>query len=279
MEWCQIPLLPPVSNDWLEPHGQQQPDNQRESRPAAWRQQPHHQREIEVITINDNTNNNEPAAPTTAPTPPLPDPGNSNIKLEVNPETIDIIDDEPPPVQACPEPPFDPPPLEPPTVVIDNDRSTRTQYKLQPCRQLNTKYHNDDLINKASNESISGFLTVDESEGALCQKYNGYDRHNEFLQNLDWKDSIAVLARDTTSFQTQQFFTAIEHHQDPITGDLDEFHPLALAAKANDANTPNWFQATMGSNSDGFWEAMWLEISTLQKWNAGNRCPSQRTFT
>eukprot|EP00957_Ditylum_brightwellii_P079872 6075090-Ditylum_brightwellii.AAC.1 len=57
----------------------------------------------------------------------------------------------------------------------------------------------------------------------------------------------------------------MEHHKDPVTGELDYFHPLAFAAKLNDVDNPNWFQATRGSNSNGFWEAIWVEIITITK--------------
>ena len=40
---------------------------------------------------------------------------------------------------------------------------------------------------------------------------------------------------------------------------------MILAAKATDGDTPRWFEATTGEHKDGFWEAMWIEITTLLK--------------
>ena len=41
--------------------------------------------------------------------------------------------------------------------------------------------------------------------------------------------------------------------------------PLALAAKANDADTSNWNQAMNGPNSEGFWKACEKELDTVEK--------------
>ena len=38
---------------------------------------------------------------------------------------------------------------------------------------------------------------------------------------------------------------------------------MELAAKANDANTPNWNEAMNGTNAKGFWKACEKELSTL----------------
>ena len=51
-------------------------------------------------------------------------------------------------------------------------------------------------------------------------------------------------------------------------GTIESWHPLALAAKANDADTPNWNQAMNGPNAEGFWKACEKELDTLQsQWN------------
>ena len=41
-------------------------------------------------------------------------------------------------------------------------------------------------------------------------------------------------------------------------------HPLALAAKANSEDNPRWEQAMNGPDSEGYWEAMRVEIDTLE---------------
>jgi hypothetical protein len=46
---------------------------------------------------------------------------------------------------------------------------------------------------------------------------------------------------------------------------LEQFSPFALAAKANDAYTPNWNQAMNGPHAEGFWEACKKEVQTLVK--------------
>eukprot|EP00957_Ditylum_brightwellii_P114686 8745692-Ditylum_brightwellii.AAC.1 len=68
----------------------------------------------------------------------------------------------------------------------------------------------------------------------------------------------------------------MEKYEDPILHTLDYFHPLSLAAKANDQDNPNWSQATRGSNSNGFWKAMWIEIVILMKMKAFEIVPRQK---
>ena len=45
---------------------------------------------------------------------------------------------------------------------------------------------------------------------------------------------------------------------------LEEWNPMALAAKANDEDTPNWNQAMNGPHKKGFWDACKIEYNTLQ---------------
>jgi hypothetical protein len=39
---------------------------------------------------------------------------------------------------------------------------------------------------------------------------------------------------------------------------------MALQAKANDPDTPNWFEATIGPFAKEFWDACYTEIDTLE---------------
>ena len=48
-------------------------------------------------------------------------------------------------------------------------------------------------------------------------------------------------------------------------GAIESWHPLALAAKANDADATNWNQAMNGPNAEGFWKACEKELDTLEK--------------
>jgi hypothetical protein len=120
---------------------------------------------------------------------------------------------------------------------------------------------------------MPGFYSFSQAEGALNRKSTKYDEDQTFLQTLNWDTSIAALATTSSSFQAQQFFTAMEVLEDPISKILEDSHPLAFAVKANDADTPNWFQATSGENSEGFWEAIWKEIMTLQQIGAWEQVP------
>ena len=45
---------------------------------------------------------------------------------------------------------------------------------------------------------------------------------------------------------------------------IKEFRPCILAAKTQDADTPDWDTAMNGPDQDGYWEAPKKEIATLE---------------
>eukprot|EP00957_Ditylum_brightwellii_P080225 6101764-Ditylum_brightwellii.AAC.1 len=67
-------------------------------------------------------------------------------------------------------------------------------------------------------------------------KQSGHATHNNFIHNLDWGTSVAMISGNCTSLDLQ--------------------------------HNPNWFQATKGSNINNFWKAMWVEIITFMKMKA-----------
>ena len=46
-----------------------------------------------------------------------------------------------------------------------------------------------------------------------------------------------------------------------------DWHPLALKAKADDADNPTWEEAMNGPFREGFWEACEKELAQLEKMN------------
>ena len=48
----------------------------------------------------------------------------------------------------------------------------------------------------------------------------------------------------------------------PFAGTYEDLHPMLLAAKGNNINTPNYHQAMNGHNSSGYMDAMDLEYNT-----------------
>ena len=63
----------------------------------------------------------------------------------------------------------------------------------------------------------------------------------------------------SSSFQAQQLFTSIDTTEDPVTGCLDQLHPLAFTDKANDPDTSNWYQATNSADAYEFWGEIGLK--------------------
>eukprot|EP00957_Ditylum_brightwellii_P036872 2792367-Ditylum_brightwellii.AAC.2 len=88
----------------------------------------------------------------------------------------------------------------------------------------------------------------------------GHTIHSDFIHNLDWGISVAMISGNCTSLDSQHFFTEMERHKDLVMGELNYFHPLTFAAVLNKADNPNWFQAIRGGNTNCFWGVMWVEI-------------------
>ena len=65
-----------------------------------------------------------------------------------------------------------------------------------------------------------------------------------------------------------------QRNMDPFSDTLEAWHPLALAAKLNDADNPTWEEAMNGPHAEGFWDAAKTEIDTLERmkvWNTVDR--------
>eukprot|EP00957_Ditylum_brightwellii_P116455 8883233-Ditylum_brightwellii.AAC.1 len=103
-------------------------------------------------------------------------------------------------------------------------------------------------------------FNIAASEEKLNRHRSGYEEHIDLIQGLDWKKSADLLTQSSTSPEVKHFFSAMKKYEDPFLKHLDYFHPLALAAKLADSDTPTWKQATRGSNAGGFWEAILVEI-------------------
>jgi transposase InsO family protein len=103
------------------------------------------------------------------------------------------------------------------------------------------------------------------------------DFHNSFLNSLDWETTTSKLK--STDFE--RFLACVEAHLDPVTEELDYWHPLLLMMKANALDNPNWHQATTGMDADGYWNAMDKELFTLNAkdaWDEVDRSPEMKVL-
>jgi hypothetical protein len=71
--------------------------------------------------------------------------------------------------------------------------------------------------------------------------------------------------------------TLLEQHTDIDEDTIEWMHPLALAAKANAEDNPQWEEAMSGPYKEGYWKACKKEIDTLMKkmdaWEVVDREP------
>jgi hypothetical protein len=99
--------------------------------------------------------------------------------------------------------------------------------------------------------------------GAGVAKASNYDNrkikqaevNNAFLNGLDWSTALNAVT-SSKSKDYGRFVAQVESEFEPC-------HPLALTMKANAMDTPNWYQAINGVESEGYWKAMETELETL----------------
>ena len=79
------------------------------------------------------------------------------------------------------------------------------------------------------------------------------------LHKLDWTKTVAEIKNG----DSKSVLAYLERHYDYETKTQEDWHPHALAAKANDADNPGFEEAMNGPDAEGYWEACKLEWQTL----------------
>ena len=99
-----------------------------------------------------------------------------------------------------------------------------------------------------------------EAGGILTQRVPRKALHNSLLHGLNWETTLESLKSPHARKTLFGMLTSL----DPNLGTLEEWNPLALAAKMYDDDNPSWEMAMNGPNADGFWKAAETELNTLQ---------------
>jgi len=92
------------------------------------------------------------------------------------------------------------------------------------------------------------------------------------LHSLDWALSSSTVRTQHLAKVMRQ----LEQELDPSHGTIEEWHPLALAAKLNDADNPTWEEAMNGPLKSGFHEAYVTELDTLASMDVWEIVEQQR---
>jgi hypothetical protein len=119
------------------------------------------------------------------------------------------------------------------------------------------------MLHRSKRKRKKNTKTYGGKGGAGVAKASNYDNrkikqaevNKAFLNGLDW--SIALNAMTSSKSKDYGRFVA------RVESEFDSCHPLALTMKANAMDTPNWYQAMNGVESDGYWKAMEIELETL----------------
>ena len=117
-------------------------------------------------------------------------------------------------------------------------------------RVPNRRYYNEDFVNVSLQE-----------RGNMRDFVRDFGLLTEELAFLAGVGSI-----DSKQKGSQlRFMELVESMQTDEDGLLDSMHPLAFTVKANNDDTPNFYQAMNGPDSEGFYRAMCDEMETLEK--------------
>jgi hypothetical protein len=84
--------------------------------------------------------------------------------------------------------------------------------------------------------------------------------NSSFIQGLKWTNQVA----DLDSMDAKRVLLSMLRAFDHQNQTLEQWNPMALQAKANDPDTPNWFEAMNGPFAERFWDACYKEINTLE---------------
>jgi hypothetical protein len=134
----------------------------------------------------------------------------------------------------------------------DVNESANAENNWKPRRRWkpNPRYYGDDFVNTTNLNRDDGFVALLDDFGLLSDE-------EAFLANLGTEKS------QFESSQLRQMRVLESFHCDE-DGILSLLHPLAFAARANNDDSPNFYQAMNGPDAEGYYEAMIQEIEQLE---------------
>ena len=142
-------------------------------------------------------------------------------------------------------------------------------------RRWNRRYFGSDFVNRPVRENR--YYGPDEDIDVALSDVSMFGKETESKLIQEIETEFGVLS------ENEAFLASLEFDDDPLSsgnwgahsllmrssvdedGLLDDLHPLAFAAKANNEDTPNYYQAMNGPNAEGYRQAMVDEIESLEK--------------
>ena len=107
--------------------------------------------------------------------------------------------------------------------------------------------------------------------GVDNKKTHASQRQSAFIHGLTWDSLLTELKSGDSKRGLLATLKSIDREHNTI----EDWDPLALAARANDPDTPRWHEAMNGPDADAFWEACRTEIATLEKMNVWEVVPQE----
>jgi hypothetical protein len=131
-----------------------------------------------------------------------------------------------------------------------NQANKENNWRPRQCWKPNPWYYGDHFVNTTNLNRDDGFVALLDDFGLLSDE-------EVFLANLRTEES------HFENSQLRKMCVLKVFHFDE-DGLLSLMHPLAFAAKANNDDLPNFYQAMNGPDAEGYYEAMIQEIEQLE---------------
>lgn len=141
---------------------------------------------------------------------------------------------------------------------------TRTQYEgvktrseRRPAPQYAARHHGQSF--RQQKKAPQFVHDRYQAGGVPNAKLRAGQLENAALHNLTWETTVEYLR----SHEAKQILGLMLQECDYENETLEQWHPMALAAKGNDPDLPTWNQAMNGPHAEGFWKACEKEVKTL----------------
>ena len=155
----------------------------------------------------------------------------------------------------------------------DHDTPTLGSHKRTNWQQIgDSSNYGRGKCQKRPNQHYMGDIWANyRNHKLLPKKVRTGVLYDQYLHSLNWEQTINMVQ----SGDLQSLLAQIELETDPDAGMVEALFPMALAAKANADDNPNWDQAMNGPNAKGNMKACKIELNTLEGKEAWDIIPRQ----
>ena len=124
------------------------------------------------------------------------------------------------------------------------------------------------------NDDFKVFKTEYDTKAFLMQKTRLGTINNAFINSLDWSSMTSF----SSNSHWKRFSSFVMRNVSNLHNTVEQLHPLLLSTKANAEDNPKWFDAMNGPFASQFYEAMVVELTTLEEIGAWTKVVRDKTM-